>query len=141
MNIVKLLPKEWKELSESAHLICFNERSEAGSDRIDFALLALKDESPCAYVTCREVDSETLYWQYGGAMPNIKDTVNSYKAYESLTGFCREMGYIRITTLVKNTNIVMLKFAMKIGYRIIGIRYSDGEIYLEHCLELKENKI
>lgn len=49
--------------------------------------------------------------------------------------FC-EKDYKRITTYIENKNTPMLKFAMKIGFRITGIRNYKNEILLEHLLEL-----
>lgn len=134
MKVEKIKSEQWKKFAPLAHKIAFNEILPESRDRIDFALLVSKDGAATAYVTCREVDSESLYWAYGGSMPNIKDTVLSWKAYELMTDYCRA-DYKRIFTLIENTNIVMLKFAMKIGYRIIGIKNYNGQVLLEHCLE------
>lgn len=134
MKVEKISPAIWKNLAPLAHKIAFNEILLPGSERLDFALLASIDGAPTAYVTCREVDSNSLYWAYGGAMPNIKDTVLSWKAYSAMNEFCRK-DYVRIFTLIENTNLVMLKFAMKIGYRIIGTKNFKGAILLEHVLE------
>jgi len=135
IEVKKLLPNEWALFSENAHKICFNELKPQSFDRIDFALLGVLDGVPSGYVTCREYDHETLYWQFGGAFPGTRTTIRSWETYEALTDFCRGK-YKRITTLIENTNTVMLKFAAKMGYRIIGIRSYKDSILLEHLLEL-----
>lgn len=126
--------EEWAVFSEDAHKICFNELKPASFDRIDFALLCVDSGKPCAYVTCRELDPDTVYFQFGGAFPETRGTLSSWKCYEKVTDFARTK-YRRITTLIENNNVVMLKFAMKMGYRIIGIRNFGGSILLEHVLE------
>lgn len=134
IQVIKYSPKDWEIYSESAHRICFHEIKPANFDRIDFALLCVSNDVPCAYVTCREYDHETVYFQFGGAFPGTQGGMKSWKCYEKLTDFARTK-YRRITTLIENTNTVMLKFAMKMGYRIIGIRNYGGSVLLEHVLE------
>ena len=46
--------------------------------------------------------------------------------------------YKRITTLIENKNTVMLKMAMKVGFRVIGVRNFQGSILLEHLLEFSD---
>lgn len=134
MKVEKVMPDTWKRLAPLAHKIAFDEILIPENDRIDFALFATVQGAAAAYVTCREVDADSLYWAYGGALPTIKDTVLSWKAYSAMTDFCRNK-YKRIYTLIENTNIVMLKFAMKMGYKIIGIKNYKGAVLLEHVLE------
>ena len=131
MEVKKLSPLEWSKLSTEAHLICFGEIRPSQMDRIDFALMTVKDELPQSYCTVRELDEESAYWQYGGSFPSAKDTIISMKSYEAFRDTMMHMGYKRITTYVKNDNIVMLKMAFKIGYRIIGTRTFKNEIYVE----------
>jgi RimJ/RimL family protein N-acetyltransferase len=126
--------EDWKAVSEAAHLVCFGERKEVSMDRIDFALVVGENDAPSGYVTCREHDAETLYWQFGGAFPGTRSTSLSWKGYQALVDWCKTR-YKRITTLIENTNIVMLKMAMKVGFRIQGVRVFKGQILVEHLLE------
>lgn len=130
MRVIKINSSDWAESSEYAHITCFNEKRPAEMERIDFALLAI-DEKPQAYCTVRELDSESAYWQFGGSFPEARDTIKSFKAYSMFRNWMKEAGYKRISTYVKNDNIVMLKMAFKIGYRIIGTRTFKNEIYVE----------
>jgi len=138
---VKQMDKQsWAGLSEYAHSVCFEEVKPTENDRIDYALVCYDDDSkPMSYVTCREFDSETVYWQFGGAFPETKGTIKSYKSYMAMTAWTSER-YKRITTLIENDNIVMLKFAMKIGYKIIGTRNFKGSVLLEHLLEFDQGE-
>lgn len=135
MNVQVIQKDDWKELSEKAHLIVFNEAKDSSIDRIDFALAT---ESPDGvllnYVTCRELDKESLYWQYGGSFPSAKGTVLSYRAVKALLDYCK-MHYKRVSFYVENTNSAMLKMAMKCGFLITGVRNYKGSILLEHLLE------
>ena len=128
--------KAWATFSENAHKIAFGEIKPADMDRIDFALMAVRDTTPLGYITCREFDKDTLYWQFGGAFPGTKATSLSWKVYQSLVEWCRPR-YKRITTLIENTNLVMLKMAMKVGFRVCGVRFYNGSILVEHVLELE----
>lgn len=135
MQVKRYEKEEWKKISESAHIICFSETRPIGFDRIDFALLVVTDGNvPAGYITCRETDSETVYWQFGGAFPSIKGTIMSFRAYEAFVEWTKSK-YRRIYTLIENTNIAMLRMAQKVGFLIIGIKNFHGSIYLEHLLE------
>jgi len=135
MKIERIEPQIWSSLSENAHKIAFNTLKPASQDRISFALLAVNDANiPLGYVTCREHDADTLYWQFGGAFPGTIGTTISFPTYCQFVEWCKPH-YKRITTLIENTNTVMLKMAMKVGFRIIGVRFYKGSILLEHVLE------
>lgn len=141
IHVTRIDKQTWTELySENAHLIAFDKHKPASGERIDFALLAGTRDTALGYVTARELDSDYLYWQYGGAFPGTKGTHMSWKAYAAFATWCRTFGYKRITTLIENQNTVMLKMAMMVGFRIIGCRTVGGKIYLEHFLEFAECK-
>lgn len=128
---------EWSPLSEKAHLIAFNKSKPSDWDRIDYALVVANGETPMGYVTCREVDAKTVYWQFGGAFPGTKGTPMTWQGYQAFVEWCKLRGYDRITTLIENENVAMLKMAMKVGFRIQGIRYAQGSVLLEHVKELR----
>jgi hypothetical protein len=135
---VKKIPVEmWREIAEEAHLVVFNETRLNEQNRIDFALMAV-DEKPLQYVTCRELDNETLYWQYGGAFPSCKGTPKSFAAYKAIIEACKNLGYKRISFLVENNNFPMLKFALAVECNIVGMRTFQGSVWLEHLKEFKE---
>lgn len=137
MNIeVEQISKEdWRPLSEKVHLVVFSESKPADFDRIDFALIAKTEtKGLMGYVTCREFDAHSLYWQYGGAFPGTKGSSLTLAGYMRFVWWTKQR-YKRVSTLVDNSNIVMLKMAMKVGFRIIGVRNFGGHILLEHCME------
>lgn len=138
MRVEKIEKENWKKYSESAHLICFKENRPLGLDRIDFALLAINDlDMPCGYITCRETDSETVYWQFGGAFPSVKGTINSYRTYEDFVAWSKAR-YKRVYTLIKNDNKAMLRMAASVNFKIIGIKCFKNEVLLEHLIEFNE---
>jgi len=134
VEVSKLSQTEWLTFSQDAHLICFSEHQPKELVRIDYALICHEGSTPISYVTLRELDSETVYMQFGGAFPSAKGTLKSFKSYEMFLD-CLKQGYKRATTFIQNDNLVMLKFAMKAGFRIVGIRTFKGNILLEHLLE------
>ncbi len=129
---------QWKFHAENAHMAVFGEVRPAEMNRIDFALLTHKDNLPIAFCTCRELDDESVYMQYGGAFK--PGSPSSFISYSMFIGTLKE-NYNRVTTLIQNTNIVMLKFAMKVGFRIIGIRNFNNEIFCELLLDFKRSEV
>jgi hypothetical protein len=83
------------------------------------------------------MDAETLYWQFGGAFPGTIGTIHSFGCYEQFLAWCGDK-YSRVTTLIANDNLVMLKMAMKVGFRIQGIRYYGGDVLLEHVVGFRK---
>lgn len=135
MIVNQLSPSQWSELAEEAHLLCFNEVRDCSMDRIDFALYTTDGNKPLAYMTCKELDSETVYLQYGGSFPETQGTANSYRAYQAMLKSLPELGYKRAGTYIENTNQPMLKFAMKAGWLITGTRFFEGTLLLEHTIK------
>lgn len=139
-KIEKLDAKSWAVLSENAHLSVFKEIKPQEWDRIDYALLATNEQGdPIGYMTCREFDSKSVYWQYGGSFPPIVKTIYTMKVYEAFKNWHKDR-YERIATYIENTNSTMLKMAAKIGFLITGIRNFKGQVLLEHLLEFKNAK-
>ncbi|MBX3017976.1 MAG: hypothetical protein KF767_08810 [Bdellovibrionaceae bacterium] len=135
MKLRVLLPQEWAKFSEAAHLVVFDERRPTAMERISFALVVETEEGkPAGYATIKELDSETAYFQYGGAFPGTKGTTAALRAYRMIMRFIRD-GYRRAGTLIENTNTPMLKFAMNEGWVISGLRVYDGKILLEHKID------
>ncbi len=134
IEVVELHPKDWEQLSEKAHLAAFNTHKPKELDRIDFALIVQNEKDIMGYLTCREHDAETIYWQFGGALPGTRDSSLTFAGYKAFVEYCRKK-YKRITTLIENNNYVMLKMAMKVGFQIVGVRMFNGNVLLEHLLE------
>lgn len=135
IEVVRIESKNWVEnFSEIAHKAVFAEVKPASLDRIDYALLALDNDRPIGYMTCRELDSESVYWQYGGMVEHKKKTLYAMWTYEAFLKWHKER-YKRCATYIENTNVAMLKMAFKIGYRIVGVRNFKNSILLECLLE------
>lgn len=126
----KLTPVEWAVLSEKAHQVVFDKKRPASMERIDYALLATENDLLVGYLTARELDADSVYWQFGGAFPDTA-ALKVFFAYQQFLNWTKEQGYKRITTLVENENLRYLKLAMKFGFRIIGCRFFEGEVLVE----------
>lgn len=129
MNLVRYEAEEWAKYAEACHSLVFKELRSPDMDRISYALIAGDDRSPVGYVTCRELDSESVYWQYGGVLEERRG-VAGYRAVELILNYAKDL-YKRVTTYVENDNIGYLHILMKLGFRVIGIRTFKCKIYLE----------
>lgn len=134
ISINRIAKEEWVKYSELAHKAVFKKNKPAHFDRIDFALLAKQGEVIEAYVTCREHDHETLYWQFGGAFQDAKNSIKAHRSFIAMLEVCKAQ-YKRVYFLIENTNFPMLRLAMKAGFRIMGVRAYQNSILLEHLLE------
>lgn len=137
IKIVRIPKEDWPSFSEHAHMAVFKREKPAHFDRIDFALVSMMDDKIMGYVTCREHDHETLYWQFGGAFQDAKNSMRVLPCYLEMVNSCKA-DYKRISTLIENTNIPMLRLAMKAGFRIMGVRAYQNSILLEHLLEFEK---
>ncbi len=137
LTVQTVSPAWWSEVSEGVHFAVFQESRAATLDRIDYALI-VRDEAdfPVGYVTCRDHDGETVYWQYGGVNPAHSTTVTAVKGYRALIDNARQR-YRRIHTLVEAENIRYLKLAMREGFRIVGTRTFKGKVLVELMLEFE----
>ena len=129
IEVVKYSPEQWYSRAEDAHTLVFKKQRDPWMDRISYALLAVKNDEPIGYVTCRETDRDSVYWQFGGFLDEFKG-LNAVKGTEKFLNICDEK-YNQISDLDKNDNINCLHLLMKMGFRAIGIRVFENEIFLE----------
>lgn len=135
IEIKKIAGKAWaSELSEAAHTAVFGTLKPKEKERVDYAWLALYNNRPICYVTVIELDSETAYWQYGGAFPWA---LRSAKIAGIVDILLRRQAEIsrRVGIRVKNDNFPMLKLALSRGLKPIGIRSFGNETFLEMMRE------
>lgn len=136
MRVVKLTKEDWATLSEKAHLIAFNEHRDPISERVDFAIIVEDGYGkPMIYITARELDRESLYWQYGGAFPDTRGTGKTKECVEEVLNWCKQNNYRRVFFYTENTNVPMLKLAMNLRFRAVGIRNYKHHVLLEHFRE------
>lgn len=135
ISIIHFKKDEWTRFAEDAHKACFDKIFPAKSMRFDFALLVAKGDLAMGYVTCREIAEDTVYIQWGGAFPGTRHSVNTWPGYLAIHAWLGQK-YKKCVTHIENDNCVMLKMAMKRGYRICGLRHFENQILLEHLLEL-----
>lgn len=138
-KVIKISPEDWANgFSEDAHKIVFKEIKPASRDRISYALLVVKDEVVIGYVTVREIDDETVYWQFGGVVPQFRRSITAVKCVEMATDWQRAHSK-RIVTYTENTNLPMLKLHLSYGFKIVGTRTYMGKVMVDMIKELHPN--
>ena len=83
LSVIKCTPEKWANYSQVAHKAVFGEIRDPQLDRISYAMLVHNDNHPIGFTTCREIDSESLYWQYGGCFKGNVG-VPSFRAFEAV---------------------------------------------------------
>lgn len=114
----------------------FHGERSAKTERPDFAFLCTEDEKLKAFVTCIEMDSETLYWQFGGAFDQIKASTKVKRALLACLVESSVLGFKRVRFMVENKNFAMLKIAMHCGFLIVGTYFAKDKIFVELSNEL-----
>ena len=134
-SVQKISKESWESFCTEAHVISFGEKRPSSTDRIDYAML-LTDEknTPAAWVTCLEMDADTVYWQHGGVFPAYENTHFVLKGYAELIKWAMPR-YSRITTRIENINRRMLKLATQMGFVVMGTFVVKQRVYLELALE------
>ena len=131
INVKRIEKSEWVSLSRDAHVSVFKEEWEAEKERVDFALLTTDSEDQLIqYATLRELDSESVYIQYGGSFPTYRGSIPAYRSFQAILRWLGER-YPNVTFLTENTNLAMLKFAIREGFIIVGLRATKKSIMLE----------
>lgn len=134
-KILRISGDEWSEkYATEAHLLAFSQDRSKSMDRTTFALLYIVDEVPYMYMSCHEMDETSVYVQFGGTFRPEEKKPYALRAYTSLIGMLLTT-YERVATKIANTNTAMLRPAMRVGFRIDGVSYFKGVVYLEHMLE------
>ncbi len=135
IEVKAIAPEHFHSMSEFAYEMIFGQKRPKELERYNFAILTSLGEDPVSYVTCIEMDANTLYWQYGGTLPKFKNTIYSYKAYAAGLDWSLKH-YARVSTKIENTNTAMLKMALKYGFLIVGVTQFKNQTLLDL---LKEN--
>lgn len=139
MIIEKVDSHSWKsDHMKSMYQDVFGSERDQTLETCDFVLVAKDSElDPVGFITCHEMDGETLYWQLGGAASKIKKSGRVISHYVHCLAWSKAR-YQRVTTRIENTNAPMLKMALKCGFLITGIWNFKNKIYLELCHETEE---
>lgn len=136
-EVKKLTAEEWSTMSQDAHMATFGEYRPAALERHHFALLALYEGRLGGYVTCLEMDSNTVYIQLGGVFPGFEKTVHTAVGYSLMIKRLAD-SYKEVWARIENINTPMLKMAMKVGFIIQGVWMHNGKVLVEHCLKGSE---
>ena len=134
-ELERYTPEEWRDISVEVHRLIFSENRNPDLDRIDYAVIVGCDNEALGYVTCREFDSKTVYWQYGGVVPNFRGMPRAVGGFDELVRYARGQNYERIMTYVENVNVGYMKLLLSRGFLIIGTRLFKGGVFVEFVKE------
>lgn len=142
IKIFRIGKNEWDSFSEYAHKLAFSEHKPKELDRIDYSLLIVKvdenNDRPVGYITVRENDPRSVYWQFGGAFPEAKKSIYVAHGYRAALDFQKKLSD-RVVTYIENTNLAMLKLAFSVGFVVVGTRTVFGKIYVDLLNEFKKD--
>lgn len=130
MRVERVSKEDWHTWADVCYPSVFNAVRPKALERIDYALLAMEEKEILTFVTVKEMDSETAYWQFGGAMAEAKKSYRAVMAYMMMIRWEMER-HKRITTKIENDNISMLKVAMACGFKIQGVSGFKGKTFVE----------
>lgn len=138
LGVQRVGATDWHAYAADAHKAVFNEIMPPEYDRIDFAVVTvdLDEKKILGYMTCRELDHESVYLKHGGAFPPAVGRQVVVRGYRMMLAELLAT-YKRLTTLVENTNRTYLKLALSVGWIPIGIRNFKGTVLVELFLEEK----
>jgi len=137
-QVLRVEKDEWREkYATAAHAAVFQKYLPKDLERISYALLIVKDDTVIGYVTVREHDSETVYWQFGGVFPTFRRSFVAAKLMEEALLWQKDYAK-RVTMFVENTNVAMLKLALSFGFLVIGTRTFIGSVYVDLIKEFSD---
>lgn len=130
-TIIPYMRDQWDQVSKAAFEATFGLPRDPALERYDFTMAAVSEDGSLAgWITCKEMDAETIYWQYGGASPKFSGSSNVLIGYKQFVDFSLK-DYKRITTRIENKNLPMLKLAFKLGFIIVGVHHFDNKVFVE----------
>lgn len=137
IEIVKVTKNEWDKMSEKTIEYSFGETA-WGSDmnRVSYAILAQDSASlvPYGFATIIEIDAQTAYIQHGGTFPSTLGSAIGGRGFFKIIEYLRNR-YYHVQMRVRNTNISMLKLALKAGFITCGTHMDKlGTLYLTQDL-------
>jgi RimJ/RimL family protein N-acetyltransferase len=128
-DFLTLTPKEWEEHKDSYYSKVFG-KLRGGQERIDYCLIVFCKGEIGGFLTCKELDVQTVYIQYGGVVPELRGTVYSASGVAAVTRHLSER-YRFVRLRVDNSNASMLRVALKLGFLIEGLIHFNKNILLE----------
>lgn len=122
LHVIQVSAEEWaSSFSEDMHKLVFKEKKPAFVDRISYALLIVKAQEVVGYITVRENDHETVYWQFGGVLTRFRRGLLGSKCFEVALEWQKARSK-RIMMYTENTNLPMLRLALAYGFIIVGTK-------------------
>jgi len=134
VKIVQTTAKEMGEMYGKLFCDCFGTWEEHHVP--DFVLLNVTDKDITGFMSCFQTKQHEVYVMWGGVRPEYRG-IRTKQRLRQARDYLHER-YTSVITSVENTNTVMLKLYLSLGYIIYGIKTStDGHTYLE-LISIKE---
>jgi hypothetical protein len=135
-SVKRFTPEEWAPLAQDAHKALFGLERPQELNSHHFILGGFGDGELGGYITCLEMDTKSVYIQYGGIFPNFSKSIHAFPAYLQLIGWLRAK-YSRAMTKIENTNFPMLKMALQAGFVVMGTEFFEGKLFLNLTNEFR----
>lgn len=137
VQVVRIEPDEWAaRFSEEIHKLVFKEIKPSFADRISYALLFVCQEEVVGYLTVRETDHETVYWQFGGVLPGVRRRLLGRGCVAAALEWQKAYSK-RVMLYTQNTNLPMLKLALGYGFLVIGTRTFKNWVMVDLIKEFE----
>ena len=137
IELKELSLEEWYQLGPKAHAICFGADNHSPfKDRFDYAILAVYNETPIAFLTARETSADGIYMQYCGVFPPIEKSPKVLACLLKFIEWAHISGYSHINGLVENTNKSMLKLCIALDFIVVGTRTHGQSVLLDLYFDL-----
>ncbi len=135
MEAQYLTPDQWSQIEKSAVGASFGHWDEGMGAPLSYALLMVDAQNtPRGYVTAQLHGPRTVYWKFGAALFPTQGSIVVRNALLQLIDREKLMGRTKIHTFIENTNTRMLRMALSVGFRVVGVRLSESAVLVDHCL-------
>jgi ribosomal protein S8E len=123
VKIHKASKQEFDTVVYKTHMAVFEDKVEETFFRYDYALFTEDGNGePISYTLCRELNEDTVEMAYGGTVKEHR----GLSSKESMMMILNELlsTYKRAVFQTKNTNFPMLRLALSLGGKIIGVHQN-----------------
>jgi hypothetical protein len=137
LHVIQVTAEQWaSSFSEEMHKLVFKELKPAFVDRISYALLIVQAEEVVGYITVRENDHETVYWQFGGVLTRFRRGLLGSKCFEVALEWQKARSK-RVLMYTENTNLPMLRLALAYGFLVVGTKTFRQHVMVDLMREFE----
>lgn len=133
IRVERLDKDTWnKGFAHLAHQAVFRESFDSDLKDLSFGLLGINEtHTLVAYCTVAEVGENSCFILYGGAFADFRNSITAFNAFREFDNYLSSR-YDSLGFLTENKNKPMIKYGIRQGFTIIGMRFSRDKIFLEH---------